>query len=98
MAKQKKVTMTELHELNKMVADYMQAKANNPITILEKAAKIYVNHKDELGQKLQLVFFNCMLFIKHDFGKKDITCQEFCELGDELIEDLSGYLGEYFDN
>ena len=97
MAKQKKVTMTELHELNKMVADYMQAKTNNPIVILEKVAKIYVNNKDELDQKLQLVFFKCMLFINYDF-EEGTTCQEFYKLGDELIEDLSGYLGEYFDN
>ena len=90
--------MTELHELNKMAADYMQAKTNNPFVILEKAVNIYVNHKDELDQELQLVFLNCMLFISHYFGKKDITHQELCKLCDEVIEDLSGYLGEYFNN
>ena len=88
--------MIELHEISRMVADYMYGKTNNPISIIKKAAEIYVKYGDELPDILKTTFGECLAFTNRDF-EKDCTIQEYCERGGELIEDLSGFLGEYFE-
>lgn len=86
---------TKLMKLYKLTADYAAGKEISPMDILSKASDIYVKHKDELPEKVIQPLAVCLPFINHDY-ERDMTVAEVMSYGDELIEDLSGYLGEYF--
>lgn len=85
----------KLNELYKICVAYNEGYYYQPITIINEAAQIYVEHENELPNNLKEPFGKCLAFINHDL-EKDITIEEYCELGDELIEDIIGYIGEYF--
>lgn len=84
----------KLNELYKICAAYNEGYYNQPITIIEEAAKIYVEHKKEFPNDLKEPFGKCMAFINQGL-ERYITIEECCELGGELIEDVTGYIGEY---
>lgn len=85
----------ELYNLYEMATNYMTNNTDKPFAVLDKAAEIYVNYKNQLSPSLQKVTGKCLCFINHDF-ESEMTFSEYASYGDELIEDLSGFLGEYF--
>ena len=84
----------KLNELYKICAAYNGGHYNQPLTIIDEAAKIYIEHENELPANLKEPLGKCVPFINHNL-EKDITFEEYCEFGEELIEDIIGYVGEY---
>ena len=88
----------ELREIYKMSADYMQDKDISAKEIIEKAAKVYVEHYEELPDELVNVFYDCLAYTNIWVGE-GMTFKGYCvELADTLVEDLCGFLGEYFND
>ena len=99
----------ELREIYKMSADYMQDKDISAKEIIEKAAKVYVEHYEELPDELVNVFYDCLAYTNIWVGEgmtfkgycvgEGMTFKGYCvELADTLVEDLCGFLGEYFND
>lgn len=87
----------ELREIYKMSADYMQDKDIAAKEIIEKAAKVYAEHYEELPEQLANVFYDCLAHT-NIWVDEGITFKGYLELADTLVEDLCGFLGEYFND
>ena len=87
----------ELREIYKLAADYMQDKDISAKEIIEKAAKVYAEHYEELPEQLVNVFYDCLAFT-NIWVDEGMTFKGYVELGNSLVEDLCGFLGEYFND
>lgn len=86
---------TELYDLYLMAVKGANCAETNQFKIIDKSATIYVKYMDELAPNLQEVMGKCLMFINKDF-EGAITFDEMVSYGNELVEELSGCLGEYF--
>lgn len=84
----------ELFELYELASAYLD-NGNNPLQIIRKASDLYVNHSSNIPQDILNVCGQCMLYVNKDF-EENMTFDKYVVLGEELIETLSGVLGEHF--
>lgn len=52
-------------------------------------------YEESLPNELKELFGRCLCYTNKDF-EKPMTFAEYVSLGEELIEELSGFLGEHF--
>ena len=88
----------DLYLVYNLATEYLAPQTNiSPIEVLGKAADVYVNYANELpNDSLKEVCGKCLCFINHDF-EEDMTIKEWIAYGDELIEELSAYIGAWLD-
>lgn len=95
----------QLFGLYKKASDWMQGlnyENVNELNIINEGADILLENLEELSsikgefEKVNEVLTKCVYYINKDFDY-DITLKEYVELGGELIEEISGYLGEFFE-
>ena len=84
----------KLYEIYEMAVDYLNGKDINPTSIISEAAGVYGEY--DVPEQLKEVLSRCMLFTNKDF-ESELTIGEYINKGDSLIEELSGFLGEYFE-
>ena len=78
----------ELEQLNGVIDEWMGGDDTHaPSEIIGKAADLYANRKDELPQSLKEVFEDCLNYTKTE---KPSDVDEYI-----LVEELSGFIGEY---
>ena len=85
---------SKLQQLYIDAVNYCEEKEFKPLTIINDAADIYVQYEKELPDSLKEPLGKCLPYINQDF-EENYTFSEYCEIGDTLIEDLMGYIGEY---
>ena len=85
----------DLKDLAKLVSSYMIGDEINVFDIFTLASQIYECYGDELPNDLKRLCCDSLLYLERDF-EENPTFKEYIEIGEELIEDLSGALGEYF--
>lgn len=87
----------ELYQLYLKVVECVNGISKSPFDIIDTSATLYVKYMDVLTPNLQEVMGKCLLFVNKDF-EGEMTFDEMIGYGDELVEELSGCLGEYFDD
>lgn len=94
----------KLYGLYKKAADWLQGlnyENVNELNIINDGADILNEHLEELDsvegqfESVYEVLTKCVYYINKDFDH-DVTLKEYVELGGELVEEISGYLGEFF--
>lgn len=88
----------ELREIYKLAADYMQDKDVNDYDIIQKAADAYVKYGNELPDALIPTFYECFELTNFCGDDDVLELKGIVNLSNSLVEDLSGYLGEYFND
>ena len=83
----------KLRDLYKAATSYLCNESDNPFVVLDKAAEIYTEYGSTLSPQLQEVLGKCLCFINHDF-EEPINFAKYVSYGDELIEEISGFVGE----
>lgn len=79
----------ELTELEMLITEWFNGvEIFTKSDLIRKAADLYDNHNNKLPQSLKDVFSRCSDYIK---GNQSADADEYI-----LVEELSGYLGEYF--
>lgn len=95
----------QLYGLYKKSADWLQGmnyENVNELNIIYEGADILIEHLEELDsikghfEGVYEVLTRCVYYINKDFDH-DVTLKEYVELGGELVEEISGYLGELFE-
>ena len=95
----------KLYGLYKKSSDWlMELNCENvsELDIINEGADILVENIEELSsiegqfEGVYEVLTRCVYYINNDFDH-DVTLKEYVELGGELIEEISGYLGEFFE-
>ena len=93
----------QLYGLYKKSADWLQGLNSenvNELNIIYEGADILIEHLEELDsieghfEGVYEVLTRCIYYINKDFDH-DVTLKEYVELGGELVEEISGYLGEF---
>lgn len=94
----------KLYGLYKKAADWLQGlnyENVNELNIINEGADILNDHLEELDsiegrfESVYEVLTKCVYYINKDFDH-DVTLKEYVELGGELVEEISGFLGEFF--
>lgn len=85
-----------LFNLYELATLYMSSQEINPLNVIDKASDIYVEYSEQLTEPIQRVCSDCRLYINKDF-EHDLSIEEYIALGEDLIETISGVLGEYFE-
>lgn len=94
----------KLYGLYKKAADWMMGlnyENVNELNIINEGADILTEHLEELDsveghfEGVYEVLTKCVYYINKDFDH-EVTLKEYVELGGELVEEISGYLGELF--
>ena len=94
----------QLYGLYKKAADWMMGlnyENVSQLDIINDGADILVENLEELDsiegqfEGVYEVLTRCVYYINKDFDH-DVTLKEYAELGGELVEEISGYLGEFF--
>lgn len=95
----------KLYGLYKKSADWLQGlnyENVSELDIINDGADILVENLEELDsikgqfEGVYEVLTRCVYYINKDFDH-DVTLKEYVELGGELVEEISGYLGELFE-
>lgn len=95
----------QLYGLYNKSADWLQGmnyENVNELNIIYEGADILIEHLEELDsikghfEGVYEVLTRCVYYINKDFDH-DVTLKEYVELGGELVEEISGYLGELFE-
>jgi len=94
----------QLYGLYKKASDWLQGLNTdkvNELNIINEGADILINNLEELDsiegqfESIYEVLTRCVYYINKDFDH-DVTLKEYVELGTKLVEEISGYLGEFF--
>ena len=93
----------QLYGLYKKSADWMQGLNENvnELNIINEGADILTNNLEELDsiegrfERAYEVLTKCVYYINKDFDH-EVTLAEYDALGGELVEEISGCLGEFF--
>lgn len=94
----------QLYGLYKKAADWMMGlnyENVSQLDIINEGAAILTENLEELDsiegqfESVYEVLTKCVYYINKDFDH-DVTLKEYVELGGELVEEISGYLGEFF--
>lgn len=94
----------KLYGLYKKAADWLQGlnyENVNELNIINEGADILNDHLEELDsvegrfESVYEVLTKCVYYINKDFDH-EVTLKEYVELGGELVEEISGFLGEFF--
>ena len=88
MNKEEKV-MHKLNQLANKVSDYMQELTNDSVTILCDATMLNIEYHAYLPDEIGEVCQKCFQYMTTDDNPEGMD--------DELIEELSGVLGEFFE-
>lgn len=94
----------QLYGLYKKSADWLQGLNSenvNKLNIINEGADILTNNLEELDsiegqfEGVYEVLTRCVYYINKDFDH-EVTIEEYMAMGGELVEEISGYLGEFF--
>lgn len=94
----------QLYGLYKKSVDWMQRlnyENVNELNIINEGADILTNNLEELDsiegnfEGVYEVLTRCVYYINKDFDH-EVTIEEYMAMGGELVEEISGYLGEFF--
>lgn len=93
----------QLYGLYKKSADWLQGLNENvnELNIINEGADILLNNLEELDsvegeyEGVYEVLTKCVYYINRDFDH-EVTLAEYVEMSGELVEEISGYLGEFF--
>lgn len=94
----------QLYGLYKKSADWLQGlnyENVNELNIINEGADILTNNLEELDsvegqfEGVYEVLTKCVYYINKDFDH-EVTLEEYMAMGGELVEEISGYLGELF--
>lgn len=94
----------QLYGLYKKSADWLQGlnyENVNELNIINEGADILTEHLEELDsvegqfEGVYEVLTKCVYYINKDFDH-EVTLEEYMAMGGELVEEISGYLGELF--
>lgn len=86
----------DLYQVYDMATKYLTGEDISPIIIISKASDVYIKYLEDVPEQLVDILIQCSLYINKDFGK-EISFSEYITMGEELVEELSGILGEYFE-
>lgn len=92
----------KLFAIYKEAADYINnaEPKNTQLDIINDAALVVVENLEELEEApdVQHVLGKCLLYINKDFEDGvNPTLEEYADIGYELVEELSGFLGAFFE-
>jgi len=94
----------QLYGLYKKSADWMRGlnyENVDELNIINEGADILTNNLEELDsiegqfERVYDVLTKCVYYINKDF-EHEVTLEEYMAMGGELVEEISGYLGEFF--
>ena len=73
-------------------------KGFDSVNTISNGANILVEHMDELKTypSVYEVLTRCVYYVNKDFDE-GTTFQDYVDMGDQLIEDISGYIGEFLE-
>lgn len=90
----------KLFDLYKRAADYICGSEETTIDIINDAADILTESKDKLAEAPEItnLLGRCLIHCTKDFEEgKEPTFEQYVSDGYELVEELSGTLGEFFE-
>lgn len=96
----------QLYGLYKKSTDWLQGlnyENVNELNIINEGADILINNLEELDSieesestyGIYEILTRCVYYINKDFDH-EVTIEEYMAMGGELVEEISGYLGEFF--
>ena len=94
----------QLYGLYKKASDWLQGlnyENVNELNIINEGADVLLYNLEELDsvegrfEGVYEVLTKCVYYINKDFDH-EVTLQEYVAMGGELVEEISGYLGELF--
>lgn len=92
----------KLFAIYQKAADYINnaEPESTQLDIINEAAAVVVDNLEELEEApdVQHILGKCLLYINKDFEDGvNPTLEEYIDMGYELVEELSGFLGAFFE-
>lgn len=87
----------KLFEIYDLTTRFMEGEELSQKEIIETAATFYVDNYNEFPEQLKDVFEGCLNHSNMNV-EEGTTLEEIIEDGYILVEELCGFLGEYFDD